>query len=214
MSSAGSWAAADPTRGAPAGAHVPAAAPVAGGIDPLWAGWTPGGWAAAAPGDDGAMHTCSVHLKPRTRRNMVEDGRGGLRCTEKHSCLVGGYAAAPAPPPAAPSATPPPAAPPVAHPSPLPAPLAAPPHAATSTSAGSVVAATSPRPYYTPPTDDQISGDLAVAEACRFYPNPARLATRAALLARQAAGGVEVDVAGSPGWWRAPGGRWGEAPLF
>ena len=215
MSSSGSWAAGGPARWAPTGAHLPAAAPDAGGPDPLWAGWKPG-WldAAAAPGDGDAMFTCSVHLKSRTRRNLVEDGHGGLRCTDKHSCLVGGaHTPAPAPHSTALSAAPQPAAPAVPHPSPRPAPqVASPPCAATSTATGTATAATAPRPPSTTPSDDQISGDLAVAEACLFYSSPANLATRDALLARLAAGGVEVDVAGSTGWWRAPGGRWGKHP--
>ena len=47
-----------------------------------------------------------------------------------------------------------------------------------------------------------------------FHPNPARLATRGAILARLAAGGVEADVTGSPGWWRAPNDRWGRHPTL
>ena len=171
MSSTGSWAAGDPARRAPAGAHGSAAAPGAGGPDPLWAGWKPGRLdAAAAPGDGDAMFPCSVHFKPRTRRNLVEDGHGGLRCIDKHSCLVGGaHAPAPAPHSTPLPAAPQPAAPPVPHPSPLPASqVAPPPYAAASTATGTATAATAPRPPSTAPSDDQISGDLAVAAACLF----------------------------------------------
>ena len=39
------------------------------------------------PGDE--LVQCSVHLRSRSRRNMVPDGAHGLRCSERHPCLGG-----------------------------------------------------------------------------------------------------------------------------
>jgi hypothetical protein len=110
---------------------------------------------------------CSTHGKVRSRRNLVDDGYGGLCCGwyPKHACLVGRDA----------------------------------PRAGW---AGEEIH----------PSSDEITGDLAVAAACQFHAHPAGQTVREAILARLAANGVEVEPAGSPGWWRAPPDRWGRIP--
>ena len=168
--------------------HLPAATMAAAGSwsadgDP-WVAWSPGqDQAGSSPGDERIQ--CSVHRRYRSRRNLVSDGAGGLRCDERHVCAGG-----------------------VAH-----EPQRACPRDADSgrrvddKAAGDLLAPPAPM------TDEAILNDLADATACLFHPGPLNDRTRAFLLARLTGSGVDWAIPSSPGWWYStPTRSWGRLP--
>ena len=188
-------AAAPSATGTAGGAAAPSAsagagvrdrwAPSPGDGDP-WGGYQPQGLdldlAAAGSGPGQELVTCSRHGRQRTKCNMIPDGEDGLTCKPTTPCLGSRGGTSKGPCPRDAESG----------------------LRVDQSTAGELLAA---GPVL---SDELIDSDLAELAACLQHPGLLNDRLRKYLQDRLARSGVNPRAA--PGWWSAPGGRWGRLP--